>query len=242
MIDFSKDIKGEVKMLKNYISELNNWFQWLVNTIVEEEYFLYIMGSIFLLGIVTKWVVVKNYGKLIRKAENMTNPKNVTLRQIKMKFEGIKQVDGYVSNPMLLVRRHLSKCRVGIVSLNKLNVVINWCSILAVVIGGAIGLELYVMNSERATAISYVLIGAFVAYVLEIIDRNSKVKDKEMELAYTIVDFLENGVVHREDKLVETVNDIMQQEAEQNENQREEQQKKYHEEQILNQVIGEFLQ
>lgn len=229
-------------MLKMYINELNSWIQWLVNAIVEKEYFLYIMGSIFLLGIVTKWIVVRNYGKLIRKAENMTNPKNVTLRQIKMKFEGIKQVDGYVANPMLLVRRHLSKCRVGIWSLNRLNVVINWCSILAVLVGGGIGMELYLMDSGKTTAMSYILVGAFVAYVLEIIDRNSKVKDKQMELAYTIVDFLENGVVHRDEKLVETVNDIMQQEAEALEAQREEENKAYREEQILNQVIGEFLQ
>ncbi len=229
-------------MLKNYIDELNKWFQWLVNIIVQEEYFLYIMGSIFLLGIVTKWIVLRNYVKLIRKAENMTNPKNVTLRQIKMKFEGIKQVDGYVANPMLLVKRHLNKCRVGVISLVRLNVVINWCSIVALLIGSAIGANLYYVTQEKNVAIYYIFIGAFVAYALEIIDRNSKVKDKEMELAYTIVDFLENGIVQREEKIVETVNDIVRKEEEQIEAQQEEQNKKHQEEQILNQVIGEFLQ
>lgn len=227
-------------MLKMYISELDKNLQWLAETIVKEQYFLYIMGSIFLLGIVTKWIVIRNYGRLIRKAENMSNPKNITLRQIKMRFEAMKQIDGYVANPVLLIRRHLARVKIGILSLNKINAVINWCSASAIIIGCFIGMELYLLKYETVYALSYILVGIVVGDVLEIIDRNSKVKDKEMELVYTIADYLENGVVQKEPQIVREVEEDYQPTVVKSEENNKED--NYNEEQIINQVIGEYLQ
>lgn len=227
-------------MLKMYISELDKNLQWLAETIVKEQYFLYIMGSIFLLGIVTKWIVIRNYGRLIRKAENMSNPKNITLRQIKMRFEAMKQIDGYVANPVLLIKRHLARVKIGILSLNKINAVINWCSALAIIIGCFIGMELYLLKYETVYALSYILAGIVVGDVLEIIDRNSKVKDKEMELVYTIADYLENGVVQKEPQIVREVEEDYQPTVVKSEENNKED--NYNEEQIINQVIGEYLQ
>ena len=63
--------------------EMKEWFYNNAPKIINEKYFLYVMGSIFLLGIFTKWLAAFGYGRMIRKAEHMSNPKNATLRQIK---------------------------------------------------------------------------------------------------------------------------------------------------------------
>lgn len=225
-----------------FIEKFNSWLEEQVMLIHEEKYFLYIMGSLFLLGIVTKWVVVRFYGRLNRKAENMANPKNAVLRQIKMKFDGIKQVNEKVVSPVLLVKRHLNKCRVGLFSVRRLNYVINWCSIAAVLVGGIMGIELYLMGVGKTTALTYIVIGGFFAFGLEIIDRNVHVGEIREELACTIVDFLENGVVAREQRHIESISDLSMSEIVKEQVKVEEDVKKHQEEQILNQVIGEFLQ
>lgn len=224
------------------VTKFNNWLEEQVMLVYEEKYFLYIMGSLFLLGIVTKWMVVRFYGRLNRKAENMSNPRNVVLRQIKMKFDGIKQVNETVASPVLLVKRHLNKCRVGMLSVRRLNHVINWCSIIAVLVGGAMGLELYLIGISKTIAMTYIAIGGIFAFALEIIDRNIHVKEIRDELACTIVDFLENGVAAREQRNIETISDLGMEKSIEEKEKAEEEIKKHQEEQILNQVIGEFLQ
>ncbi len=67
---------------------------------------------------------------MIRKAEHMSNPKNATVRQIKMKYDSNKRNKRHVANPMIFAARSLNKCKLGIFSLNKLNNIINVCIIL----------------------------------------------------------------------------------------------------------------
>lgn len=79
-------------MLEVYITKLEKGLESVAPTVMDKENFLLIIGSLFLLGAVTKWIVWHHYGKLIRRAENMQHTKNATIRQIKNKYEGIRQV------------------------------------------------------------------------------------------------------------------------------------------------------
>ena len=58
-------------MFDYYISQLENWAETTIPKIVNQENFLLIVGSFFALGVVTKWLVLHNYNKLIRKAGNI---------------------------------------------------------------------------------------------------------------------------------------------------------------------------
>lgn len=232
-------------MFEHYIMEFKKWLDGTMPAFINEKYFLCFMGGIFLLGIVTKWIVVMNYGKLIRKAENMTSPKNATLRQIKMKFDSVKQVNGHVANPMLLVKRHLNRGRIGIFSMRLLNNIINWCTVLTICISGLIGLELYTTGADYMTIMAYVSTGCFFGFALEMINRCTAVKDRQTELAYVIVDFLENGIIPRNDRQTDTLIELITEEDAVEKEQAEalnEDAVSIQEEQILNQVIGEFLQ
>lgn len=227
-------------MFKYYISEMKTWLDKTIPTNINDENFLWLIGSLFLLGIVTKWLVMKNYGKLIRKAENMEHTKNVTLRQIKNKYDSIKEINGNVANPMLFVQRHLNKCKIMHISMNKLDNIINWCIIAIVVVTGVVGIEFFMNKKDEAMTITCVFIGCFFAFALEMINKSTRVSEKKMELTYVIVDFLSNNHQIRQDRqreatiVPEPEPEIVQNTKEQEQNAREEQ--------ILNQVIGEFLQ
>lgn len=231
-------------MINYYITEFTEWLNKVMPELVNEKNFLLLMGSLFLLGVVTKWIVVMNYGRLIRKAENMTNPKNATLRQIKMKFDSVKQVNGHVANPMLLVKRHLNRCKVGIISLNKLDNIINWCTIMSVCVAGLVGLWLYNTKADYMIIVAYIGTGCFFGFALEMINRCTGVKELQTELAYVIVDFLENSAIARDERQNEVLIDLASEEERTNKEQINSGTDSVflQEEQILNQVIGEFLQ
>lgn len=244
-------------MFKYYITEFKNWLDNTIPAVIDEKNFLWLMGSLFLLGVVTKWLVLHNYGKLIRRAENMQHTKSAAIRQIKNKYESMKQVNGTVANPMLFVQRHLNRCKIGYISLNKVNNIINYCVILIIGLSGIIGLELYINDGQKTIAMSYILIGWFFGFTLEMIDRSVKVDDRKMELTYIIADYLTNGYQMREERASESIstqNDeagnysesvSMNEGLENRKVSRADVEKvkeKVREEQILNQVIGEFLQ
>lgn len=221
--------------------EMKEWFYNNAPKIINEKYFLYVMGSIFLLGIFTKWLVAFGYGRMIRKAEHMSNPKNATLRQIKMKYDSIKEINGHVANPMIFAARSLNKCKLGIFSLNKLNNIINVCIILSVTLAVGTGFGIYLTGKSKIEAIVYVLIGYFFGMVLDMINRSTKISEKQTELTYILVDYLEESVVVRENGHMEkpgNENIVQEKKSETSTNNKEFEA----DEQILNQVIGEFLQ
>lgn len=234
-------------MFKYYITEFKNWLDSVIPAVIDEKNFLYIMGGLFLLGIVTKWIVFHSYGKLIKRAENMQNTKNATIRQIKNKYESMKQVNGTVANPMLFVQRHLNKCKAGYISLNKLNNIINYCVILIIGLSGVIGLELYANGSGKTTAMSYILVGCFFGFALEMADRSIRVDEKKMELTYIIADYLTNSPKQRstvaENEIhMDSEEDLRENFMNVSSEEMEKVSESVRDEQILNQVIGEFLQ
>lgn len=234
-------------MFKYYITEFKNWLDSVIPAVIDEKNFLYIMGGLFLLGIVTKWIVLHSYGKLIRRAENMQNTKNATIRQIKNKYESMKQVNGTVANPMLFVQRHLNKCKAGYISLNKLNNIINYCVILIIGLSGVIGPELYANGSGKTTAMSYILVGCFFGFALEMVDRSIRVDEKKMELTYIIADYLTNSPKQRstvaENEIhMDSEEDLRENFMNVSSEEMEKVSESVRDEQILNQVIGEFLQ
>lgn len=241
--------------------EMKQWLIANIPKIMNEKYFVYFMGSIFLLGVFTKLLAAFGYGRLIKKAENMPCQTKSSLRQIKMKYESIKEVNGTLKNPILFVRRHIEKFKIGIFSLKGLNNIINICIVVSLTLAVGIGFGMYVADENKTQAISYIVVGFFVGMVLDIIDRCVGVSEKKTELTYAIVDFLENShgirenskaknVVRDEELIVkQNVQEIQEEHltGKNKMNQAEKHQDKEEqilerEEQILNQVIGEFMQ
>ena len=235
-----------------------------ITSIIENKaYFLCLLGSIFLVGIVSKCLVMWIFGKMIKNAENMYSPKSNILRQIKLKFESIKTINGTVANPMLLVSRYINKCKIGIFYLDSINKIISWCGFLCVAIGGLCGYILYNQGYGKTTAMSYILVGFYFALALFVVENTIHTNDRKTELIYVITDFFENSVNLREqisrrenDYNIEIGSSKNEQESEQNVNVNEinntnkkienEKQGRINitkeQERIINEVLGEYLQ
>lgn len=246
---------GGMKMLNYYISELKGWWSITGPVIINEKNFLLIVGSLFLLGVVTKWIVVKNYGRLIRKAENINNTRNYTIRQIKTKYDSIKQVNKTVENPQLFVQRNIDKCKIMHISVNKVNNIINWCALFIMGVAAILSFRLYKIAPVKMDWVSYLVLGTFLAVALEMVNRMMPAAEKKTELICALADVLANGAYQRNarerDTLIELVPEtedrtkVVYNESEKvrvknpEEEQRAQEAK---EEEILNQVIGDFLQ
>lgn len=242
-------------MLNYYISELKNWLDTTVPTLINEKNFLLIVGSLFLFGVVTRWAVMRNYGRLIRKAENINHTKNYTIRQIKTKYDSIKQVNGTVENPMLFVKRNINRCRIMHISMNKVNNIINWCALLIMGAAAILSFRMYQVSPMKTDWISYLVLGCFLAVALEMVNRMMPTGERKQELSYVLVDVLVNGTHKREVRERESLIDLVPEEDKRErvvlneggdnrvtaevQKQKEEEAR---EEEVLNQVIGEFLQ
>ena len=126
-----------------------------------------------------------------------------------------------------------------------------YCVVLIMGFTAIAGWYLYNNSAQKNVAFSNVLAGIFVALSLEMTDRMVNVEDRKSELAYSVADNLENsarykGVVTENTENILDNNDI---DVEYNKNMPDNQEfspskigENDSEEQILNQVIGEFLQ
>ena len=242
-------------MLNYYISEFKNWLNVTLPMIINEKSFPLIVGGLFLLGVVTRWGVMRNYGKLIRKAENIDNTKNYTIRQIKTKYDSIKQINGVVENPMLFVKRNLNKCRILHIPVNKMNNIIYWCTLLIMGVSAFLSFRLYKASPAKIDWISYLVLGCFLGVALEMAGRMMSTGEKKAELSYVLVDVLANGVHKR--SVREKENSVTYAPAADNREQvvlnensaegiktaaQKQLEEEAREEEVLNQVIGEFLQ
>lgn len=179
-----------------------------INSYINQRYFLYVIGSIFLLGIVGQWVTKAVYGRLIRKAENMVSTKNKMLKQIRMKFENCKAVNGVVANPSIMVERYIKKYKFLGITLGGLSRITNMCALICLIIGAATGFVVYQFETGRITFIPYILTGVLTAFALDLYSRSSGAKEKEGELVCIITDFLENTLnckARRQERTAETL-------------------------------------
>ncbi len=224
--------------MNDYIGRINRYENLITKQMMNEKYFLILIGSIFLLGIMAKALVVAYYKRLSKKSENMASPKSKILRQIKMKFEGAFRLNGVVTNPMLLVRRQLNYGKVGIVPISKLNSITNLCVILIMSLSAYFSWIAYYQTGNDRLAGFFIVAGGFLGFVLEMIQQSINMREIQTELSYEIVDFLQNSVMAKEVRRSNKRTEEVLGEAKEN---NEEAATKEEEALILNQVIGEFL-
>lgn len=190
-----------LKMLKDNTELINQFFN--------KRYFLCTIGSIFLLGIVAQMITNRAYIRLIKKSENMVSPKSKILKQIKMKFENSRAVNGVVANSTIMVERYINKYKILGISLGKMSRITNVCEVLCLFIGGVSGYLAYEVKGQMLIALTYVLVGAFMAYMLDVFSRSLRIDLKEKELLCIITDFLENTLNCKERRQERTARTLL---------------------------------
>lgn len=208
------------------ILNLNYFMMWIKNSVLlalGEKYFLYVIGSIFLLGIVGKCIVWANYRRLIKGAENINRADSAVLRQIKMRIDSVKEVNGIIVSPAVLIDRQLNRCHILKISINTMDFLIHWCTTIIL----AWGTLSFIAGEE----VTNMVIAGGVSLVLEWINLCFGTGRLRDELKIILIDYIENNNVEKKRTLEEPLSEVGSAD--------EEHRRK---EIILNQVIGEYLQ
>lgn len=199
------------------------WIRGSIIAALDEKYFLYVVGSIFLFGIVAKCIVLANYRRLIKGAETINRPDSPVLRQIKMRIDSVKEVNGIISSPEVLIERQLNRCHILKISINTLDDLIHWCTTLI--------LAWSVLSFVTGNEISNIVAGGSIALVLEWANISFGTQGLREELKTILIDYIENNSIEKKRELEETVSETKTLDEDSREK-----------EVILNQVIGEYLQ
>ena len=194
----------------------------VMNLVFNEKYFLLILGSIFFFFFFSKLIVVTHYKRLIRGAENLSRAENNILRQMKMRIEGVKEVNGKIVAPDALIERQLNREKIWKVSINTWDLSIHWCA-TAILLWSVFGL---IFNRSAIN----MFIGIGFALVLEAADYSFGTDRLREEMKITLTDYIVNNSGEKK-RSVTSVPEMKQSEDKEKE----------YQEQILNQVLGEYL-
>ena len=233
--------KGGMSMFEHYLKIVEKGLSIFADRVSEKD-FLYIVGGLFLFGLVAKWIAVSCYNRLMRQAYDMRYPKSTALRKIKNKYEGLVEVNGYVSNPMTLIHSNLNKCTFLAIKLGKWDSLASFCAMAIVAFSGFMGFELVGTKNTHDLALAYVISGCVAGLILDKITSSVRLQDKKMEVAYAIVENLAEVVeVNIKSRYKETINTNEEEKISLKE-QPAEKEESINEGAIVNQVIEEYLQ
>lgn len=162
--------------------------------LAQKKTFLYTVGALCIIGMLSRWLVRSEYKGMIKRARDMSSPRNRALRQIKIKFENCRQLTGQVKNTEAMVNSFIHSYRTLGFTLNGICRITDMCALGCMAIGGASGAVSYVYGGGKTTAAAYILIGCALAFGLEIFDKWTDIRYLHKVLIDTITDFLENVV------------------------------------------------
>ncbi len=211
------------------------------NIYFNERYFLWIMGSIFLFGIVGGIVTMSIYKSLKREASRMSKSNMTVLKQIKMKYDQFILINGSMINTYRMVERYMRNYRVGKLRMATWRKVVNVCEMLLVSVSGITGIMLYSANHDGEKVILIIIIGGFLAYALVMYERLIKIEDREKDLVCYITDYLDNTLNTKAKRIVRTectVKDIERRMDEEKERIKE---KKRKQEKIITDILDSYL-
>lgn len=152
-------------------------------------FFLMAAAVAFLVGIITNEILRKNFGILLKDAENMDHTGNDFLKKIRVKYENYIRTGHEIKNTEAFAEKYLDRFRIyGIKahSFEKLSAV----SAGMCVVFGVCGAMLYPKNKTE-----YLLVGFLAMYVIVGMRRLIDINGKRKSIAVNIVDFFENRYV-----------------------------------------------
>jgi len=193
------------------INRIMNNIEKIIKPYIKEEYFLLLMGSIFLLGIVGIWITKAIYVRLNAKAQNMVTSENKLLKKIKTKYENYAAVNGTVTNSAIMVEKYINQYKVLGLKFADICKVSGKCAVLALMASGIMAFYLYNVGYEKSSIINYLIVGMYVGVVLDIYQRSQQLDQLKNELLCTITDFLENTLTSRglrQDRIKDVIADM----------------------------------
>ncbi len=160
--------------------------------IICNNYLLYTLMGVFVLGVLSRLVLVIGYNRLRRSTYNMGNPDNKFLKQIKLKYESYDKLEIPITNTVAFTKRAMYEHRICGMSLRFLEKLLGqalfWCVAIGVI---AVGSG-YFLDISTDIIILYGVSSALFSVLLYNIDKVSDIEYVRENIEICIVDFLEN--------------------------------------------------
>ncbi len=166
--------------------------------IICNNYLLYALMGVFVLGVLSRLLLVSVYNSLKRSTYNMTGSGNKLIRQIKLKYESRDRLElPAAANALAFTKRLMYEYRVCGMSLRFLEKLLGqaifWCVIIGVT---AVGCG-YFFDIPVDTVVLYGVSSILFSVLLYNIDKISDIEYSRENIEMCIVDFLENHVRER---------------------------------------------
>ena len=160
--------------------------------IICNNYLLYTLMGVFVLGVLSRLILVIGYNGLRRSTYNMSNPDNRLLKQIKLKYESYDKLEIPITNTVAFTKRAMYEHRICGMSLRFLEKVLGqalfWCVTIGVL---AVGSG-YFLDISVDVIVLYGVSSALFSVLLYNIDKVSDIEYVRENIEICIVDFLEN--------------------------------------------------
>lgn len=165
--------------------------------IICNNYLLYTLMGVFVLGVLSRLILVAAYNSLRRSTYSMTSPANKLLKQIKLKYESYDKLDFPVTNAVAFTKRAMYEYRVCGLSLRFLEKILGqamfWCVVIGVT---AVGCG-YFFDIPKDIMVLYGVSAVLFCVILYNIDKVSDIEYSRENIEMCIVDFLENHIRER---------------------------------------------
>jgi len=165
--------------------------------IICKNYLLYTLMVVFVLGVLSRLILVAAYNSLRRSTYNMGNPDNKLLKQIKLKYESYDKLNMPVTNAAAFTKKAMCEYRVCGMSLRFLEKFLGqalfWCIAIGLV---AVGCG-YFFSISTEILVLYGVSAALFCVLLYNIDKVSDIEYSREVIEVYIVDYLENRMHER---------------------------------------------
>ena len=211
------------------------------NIYFNERYFLYVMGSIFLLGIVGGSITRSIYRGLTREAMKINNSNVKVMKQIKMKYEQFILINGSMMNTYRMVERYIRNYKVGKIRIAAWKNIVNASELMLLIVSGMMAGVVYIANHNIQKTILISLIGSFLALSLFMYERVIKVEEAEEDLVCHITDYLDNTLNTKAKRVVRTECTVRDMERRMEEERAIERENKKIKENIITDILDSYL-
>lgn len=154
---------------------------------------LYVLGTICVLGIISKLVTSSLYKRLIKETGNMALTKNKNLKALKQKTENLFLVSHGIRNPAAYIEKQLYGFQFWRVSLDHWDNLSLQAMILCFLAGGAAAFASYWYRCDSYYIVLYGSMGVLAGLVLVLVDNGANIALKRQQLADCLVDYVENS-------------------------------------------------
>lgn len=158
---------------------------------------LYVLASICVLGILSRWIVRNLYKRLIKESDNMAMTKNRYLKEFKQKSENTYRLNQGIENTKVFLEKQLYNFRFTGLSLSGWGNLSIQLTLLCFLMGGVASFAAYWYRCDTYYIVLYSSVGILTGLMTMIIDHGINIPEKRNQLLISLQDYLENSMFHR---------------------------------------------